>query len=1592
MKRLLVLTLCCFLFACGNESVEVPQAVATPSAVISQDFSAIKDFNVVNSGFREYQGQPAAWVMFTKPIDRHINLNQFIHLRNKEGALDGAWQLDKAGNNAYYLNIKPAHQYTIVIDKGVPSFDQQSLTLSAQKTFTSPDISAGATFLHQGSILNPDFSDGLPVMVVNTPWVDVEYYRVKPQHYLNFLHDNPTSTRYAWSLEELEDHATLITTQKYDTGAPTNHKTKQVLSTSHISELKQPGLYLAVLRSGGQYQKYQFSYFNVSTLGVEVREYKDNFLVTVIEQNTASPAANVEAVIYRKDKKSEPNRLVTDKLGQVLVPKNLDPRLIALTKDSNFNLISLSAGKALDLSDFSVDGVESRALELFIFGPRDLYRRGEAITYYALLRDRDGKQVKPLPLPTSLTDPNGNEIANTLTKATDGLLEFNHQFGNDALTGRYELRFTIGEQVYQKVFHVEDFMPQRMELDIVKQAEPLQNRGIAKQALEGRFLYGAPASEHKVDGMVQLKTTDSALDALPGYYFGSHTDMGTLNSYQIDNITLDSTGLGELSVEDRWSKLRHAVSIEGYAYLYETGGRKVSAKFKQLWWPKASMLGIKPQFKALTSASNQGVGFKLLRSDITGALASDEVLVSLVRHHQEYYWQHSEQEGWQRLERNDVYPVWQQELSLDNQQALEINVPVEWGKYQLVVKSLADNSQASLFFEAGERWYWRWAENNGNSVRPDQIEIALDKASYQQGDSAQVKIDAPYAGTAWLRIESDKLLWQQQVTLNKGQNNVAIAIEDWQRHDVYLSAYLISPSSKTTPLKRALGLAHLPLDRAQRELAVTINAPTKVTPDKLVPLSVNIANASATSQVVLAAVDVGILSLHQFKTPDPLSHFFAKRQYGVSIEDNFSQIIAPNQLDKAKVLWGGGAELARGGEQAQSSIQIVSYLSQPQTVDNDGNAHFELPLPYFNGRLRVFAIAFDQQRFGSTSQPLTVAADLVSQINMPRFLAVGDMAQFKLDLTNTTDASMTFDVTVAAEDLQLDNASQQVTLAPGKKITLPLTISAKKVTAQAQVKLNIDGDNLAIKRQWSIAVRPAYPAQRIAKTLLLDPNQTHQFSLDAPQWNPQTQSSISIASRAQFDLTSHINGLYQFPLGCLEQTSSRLYPWLVLPPKTQQQLGEQLSHINRDTLINDGIKRILSLQTYNGALSLWHSDGREHPWLSAYGAQVLLQAQQNGVYVEQAKLEKLLKRLSYYLRRANFSTDEGAYYRFSTRAYSALVLAKLGRANQSHMRQLLKSLRHSRSPLPVVQLAIAFKVMGDSERSTSLINSAMKMNYQSHYDPTYGSKVRDNAMIISLLLNNNVAASWAQQLSFDLWKQLQSRQWFSTQERLALVLADAQLAKHFDSPFDYQLAVADATFSGPDAMSAFYRVDGNLINQTSITNDSAQALYINTVNQGYPVQPPTQQEEGLTIRRDYYDMQGKLVNVAQVTSGQRLLVRINVQSLQDNLKDIMVVDLLPAGFEIERGDLSEQLDLYQLTIDGKTLNQRISNYNIDYQGVRDDRYIAAVSVNYRRATELFYIVQAVTPGVYQLPPVMGESMYRDDIRAVGSQSHQVQVK
>ena len=104
------------------------------------------------------------------------------------------------------------------------------------------------------------------------------------------------------------------------------------------------------------------------------------------------------------------------------------------------------------------------------------------------------------------------------------------------------------------------------------------------------------------------------------------------------------------------------------------------------------------------------------------------------------------------------------------------------------------------------------------------------------------------------------------------------------------------------------------------------------------------------------------------------------------------------------------------------------------------------------------------------------------------------------------------------------------------------------------------------------------------------------------------------------------------------------------------------------------------------------------------------------------------------------------------------------------------------------------------------------------------------------------------------------------------------------------------------------------------------------------------------------------------------------------MPDALVTDLLPAGLEIENFNLGDAKQWAGVVIDGIEIANRDRASEIRHEEFRDDRYAAALKLDRYDTARLFYLVRAVTPGTYAVPPPQAEDMYRPELRGTGART------
>jgi uncharacterized protein YfaS (alpha-2-macroglobulin family) len=322
------------------------------------------------------------------------------------------------------------------------------------------------------------------------------------------------------------------------------------------------------------------------------------------------------------------------------------------------------------------------------------------------------------------------------------------------------------------------------------------------------------------------------------------------------------------------------------------------------------------------------------------------------------------------------------------------------------------------------------------------------------------------------------------------------------------------------------------------------------------------------------------------------------------------------------------------------------------------------------------------------------------------------------------------------------------------------------------------------------------------------------------------------------------------------------------------------------------------------------------------------------------------------------------------------------------------------SPLPLVHLSLALKAMGDEARAKVALDDAMTHGYG--YQPDdgywgmwlgdYGSRIRDRALAYALLLRHKVQHDKRENLLFDLADDFGKRNYYSTQERLALFLA-VQAATNGagkDDGWKTTLtagAKSDAWTGSGTGQQGFDLAQ--LKSGLTLKNEGTAPLYLDVTAQGYPVKPLAPSSERISVERAMFTTDGKLVAARQFTTGEMFIVRLRVKAAQQ-IKDGLVVDRIPAGFEIENLNLSQGPQAGEFTVEGVNVAQANANERIVHTEYRDDRFVAAARLS-QQPLELFYLVRAVTPGRYVVPATFAEDMYRPEIRGVGKAGDEILV-
>lgn len=1510
-----------------------------------------------------------------------------------EPALDGI--VTARGDTLCLDGLKHGETYQVELLTGFPAASGETTLETFKSRVVVPDRKAAISFAGAGYVLPREGGAGLPVTTINLDKVKLRIVRINDRNLVPSI--NAEKLTMSLGTEDVDEvvnqTGSLVWKGEMAINGPRNRPVVTAIPLNEILRDKKPGVYLAVVERAdvkdGDSATPATNWVLVSNLGLTTYSGTDGMAVAVRSLSDAKPVKGVALKLYARNN-GELATATTDNDGLARIPGAIlrgrggdeSYAVMAYGADGDFNFLEVGRA-AFDLSDRGVTGrAPPGPVDAFLYTDRGIYRPGETVHLVGLVRDDKADASPGLPVTLRLLRPDGVEVEKRqLTSDTLAAHDITIPLARDARIGTWTAELKLDPKapaIGSIEFGVEDFVPPQLKVELSAADKPVKPNEPFPVDINARYYYGAAGAGLNVEAHATIAPDDNPYPNEKGFRFGLVGDEFVSDRKDLDVAATDNDGkasalLNLTELPDATKPLAVTVRIS----VFEPSGRAATESIARSIRQRPLAIGLRSPAGDDALPEGQPANVEVIALDIDGKRATTQGLRwELLRENWQYSW-YSVNGSWRhRVQRRDL-PMETGTLDVAADGAiLSRNLPA--GRYRWEVTDPASGAQSSLRFHVG----W-WVEAALPDV-PDKLEAALDKQTYQPGETAKLFVKAPFAGEAELAIASDRILTLRSFNLPAGGTTIELPVDAAWGTGVYalVSAYrpqqaAAAPGSGPGAPRgpgRAVGVAWLGVDASPRALSVALTAPDVVRPRGPAEIGIKVAGLASNEEayVTLAAVDEAVLKLTEFDSPAPEKYYFGKRRLGVELRDLYGRLIDTN-ANGVGVLRSGGDQFARRSVAGlpDKSSRVVALFSGIVKLDGDGAAKIKFDIPDFQGQLRLMAVAYSAKKLGSASGATTVRDPVVTLVSLPRFLAPGDTGQIGVVVNNLEGGAGDYRLNLTANGAGTfaAPAERTIPLAAGQNFNGSFPLSATTIGNVAlHLELAGPGD-LKIARDFTVGVRPAQAYQLRRFVGKLEPGQS--VTLDdggADEFLPGTaEALLSVSPRPDWDVPGLLRALDRYAYGCIEQTTSRALPLLYV--EAVAGLWHSDAGFNPGNAIDRAIGHIVEMQRTDGGFGVWSESDDTVPWLNAYATDFLLRAKEHTRNVPDFALKGALAWLRDYVRQDHTEMKD-----LPAVAYAHYVLAHAGAGDLATLRYFSDTqMAKLPTQLAKAQLAAALAQYGDTARATAAYDAAFsappKRPINLRYID-YGSDLRDNAAVLAFAAGAKENAPRLTAIMDRIAELFAHANRTSTQEQAWLLMAAEAAARATGGT----MTVAEGNAAPQSRNEPLYlrRALGSGAPAATIANRGTGPAWRTVSITGVPKSDLPAESKGYSVSRAIYRPDGSPADLKKVRQTDLFVVVIKGKRTgATGGAQTLVIDLLPAGFEIENASLG---------------GQSTSNYDwlknltsTTYTERRDDRFVAALDLSEGNGEfTLAYVVRAVTPGEFAYPALVVEDMYEPE--------------
>jgi hypothetical protein len=1317
-----------------------------------------------------------------------------------------------------------------------------------------------------------------------------------------------------------------------------------------------------------------------SDLGLIAKKGTNNRMLFVVNSIiSTSPLGDVDIEVYNYQQQIIA-RGKTNSQGMAEMDITEEPWLVMAKRGKQRGYLRLDDGSSLSLGKFDITGEKvEEGLKGFIYGERGVWRPGDTLHLMFILEDRDKNLPPGHPVSIELQNPIGQTIQKvTRTRSVSGIYDFRLITPTGAPTGVWNATVRVGGATFRKNLRIETIMPNRLKIhiDFGKGIYAGQNN---RCNLSVNWMHGSVARNLKARIEATLIPSKTVFPKYKNYVFDDPSRKTSTEALTLFDGKIDENGKASFEPVFNLETAPGAMNAVMVTRVFEPGGSFSIDKFNVPVYPYEVYLGMnvpEPPKGTYALTTDQDHTIRVVAVDAAGLPVRGRrgVEVEVYRTEWRWWWDRSDEDLTRYNTAGYYKPVLKEIIYLENGEGvyrLRVNYP-DWGRYFLrIIDNDGGHSAGSLVNIDWGSQYRRTPKDQPGGFT--MLGFSTDKTSYTAGEDITVSIPTPADGRALVSIENgSRVLHREWINVQEGLTVHRVKTTPGMAPNVYLHITLLQPHAQTRndlPL-RLYGVIPVMVENPATRLQPQIVMGDVLRPEEAAGITISEKNGREMAYTI-AIVDEGLLDLTRFKTPSPWDHFYAREALGVKTWDLYDHVMGAWSTRLERIFGIGGDEFQKPSDDSKTKrFKPVAISLGPYHLKKGEKRTHKFHIPLYVGSVRAMVVAAHEGAYGTAGKTAAVKKPLMLLTTLPRVAGPGETISIPVNVFAMGKEIK--DVKVSLETNSMFTvsgpASKQIVFKAEGEAMVFFDVKVKHAIGPGKIKITARGGNETANSETEIEVRNPNPYITEVIDTVIQAGVKAGLDWKAAGMAGTRKGVLEVSSFPPVNLSKRLSELIMYPYGCVEQTTSAIFPQLFLPGFVEL---TSLEKRKIDVNIRTGIQKLVTFQRPDGGLAYWPGASQSDEWSCCYVGHFMLEAQKRGYNIPATFMESWKR---YQRNKAvNWVRKNDSYGDF-IQAYRLYTLSLAGAPELGAMNRLRE--QPGLTGEAKWRLASAYFLAGQPEAAKVLIRSAStEVKAYQNAGPTFGSKLRDQAMILEVLLQNGDRAN-AFRLLRSIAAGLSGNEWLSTQTIAWGLIAVSKYLEIDGSKGNLKFAwKAGGKASELESMAAFAQVEipqDTDKGRVEVHNKSTGPLYVRLILTGQPATGEALKpaENNIKISLSYQDESGNSLDVTRLKQGTDFVAVVHVAhgGILGDYENIALNQIFPSGWEIHNTRLFGP--------DGQTTAPAY-----DYQDIRDDRVYT--HFNLKRNEQLTFKVRlnASYNGRFFLPATSCEAMYDNTINA-----------